>query len=219
MSDEFLLRGLTWEELALDRRPRRLKRGRHFRGGVRDAEYAASSAAARMGLTVRCVRDDFRRYAYIWVQFADFDLPIGEPCPGCDGRDIVKTHEHFARCTTCDAHLALSPGLIATDGGNGAAAIAGVKSQRKLQRILQRQLDTFTDVELVIDPEQSSELQQIWYGRARYAGEDVLIRVAYPLRDGKRQPHPDRPDQDMHYVSYWSLPHIERAVALGLFSD
>lgn len=220
MSDAPLLGGLTWDEVARSRRPRRLKRGRQFDGDLRAAERAAVAAADRMGMAVRCVRDDLRRVAYLWVQFVDCELPLGDPCPRCGGREIVKTHAHFARCEICDGRLVIvAPVAHEEESEVERPTPAEEKSERKRRRLLERQLDSFDDVRLVFDADESGEHEEVWYGRARQRGEEVLIRVVYPLREGTRQPHPDRPDRELHYVAAWHLPPIERAAELGLLGE
>jgi hypothetical protein len=205
-----LLNGLTWEELARDRRVRRLRRGKHFRGDLRVAQREAAVAARELGCAVRMVRDDFLRSAYLWIQFTDFELPLGEPCPRCGGLEMTRTHEYYGRCSTCGASLAFLPPI----SGEGADSRTVQRLKRRRRR--QGRIDQFTAVQLVSDPEASDSEQEVWYGRGEYLGERVLLRVVYPLRDGERQPHPDDPDDDLHFVSFWALAPYGRAVELGL---
>lgn len=208
-----LLGGLTWEELARDRRVRRLRRGKHFRGDLRTVQHEAAAAAAELGCAVRMVRDDFLRTAYLWIQFTDLELPLGEPCPRCNGTQMERTHEHFGRCLTCGARLAFLPGVVPGEGLSGKTL---AKLERQRQRLLGQRVDQFTNVQLVFDPEESDDEQEVWYGRGEYQDERVLLRVVYPLREGARQPHPDDPDEELHFVRYWALAPYGRAVELGL---
>jgi hypothetical protein len=213
-----LLGDLTWEQLARDARPRRLKRGKHFRGDVRSVQREASAAAQQMGRVARVVRDDFIKYAYVWVQFVDFQIPLGAPCPGCGGRDILRIHEHFGRCPSCNASLAL---LAHVQSGEGEVSPDfNPKLERKSARMQERQrttrFDEFTDVQLAHDPVESDEDNEVHYGRGVYEGTPCLLHVVYPLRDGARQPDPDDRDEELYYIRFWDITPYERAVQLGL---
>ena len=212
-----LIGGLTWEDVARDRRVRRLRRGKHFRGDLRTAQREAYTAAQAMRLAVRVVRDDFRRTAYLWIQFVDAELPLGEPCPRCDALEMVRTHEHFGRCSGCGAGLAFLPRVAPAEGVEGLpTAKMSSKRDRERERMMRQRIDQFTNVQLVFDPEESDSEQEVWYGRAEYRGEQVFVHVTYPLRDGARQPHPDDPAEELHYLRYWALAPYARAVELGL---
>jgi hypothetical protein len=41
------------------------------------------------------------------VQFADFSVPLGEPCPRCAGTEIVRDSKRFGHCAVCRATLIL----------------------------------------------------------------------------------------------------------------
>jgi hypothetical protein len=219
-----LIGDLTWERLARDQRVRRLRRGKHFRGEMRAVQREAHAAAAQMGLVARVVRDDFRKHAYVWVQFKDFEVPLGEPCPACGGREIVRTHEHFGRCAECQASLAfvagVQPAEVSERQEDGEAAVPEAKLNAKLDRVRQRDLsrtiDQFGDVKLVLDPDESDEEQEVWYGRGEFGGNPVLVRLVYPLRDGARQPHPFEPEHEYYFLRYWPLAPFERASDLGV---
>jgi hypothetical protein len=219
-----LIGGLTWEELAKERSPRRLTRGKHFSGDVRALQKEATGAGRRLGCAVRTVRDDFLRFAYLWVQFADHEVPLGEPCPACGSRELVRTHEQFGFCPRCRCSLAFSQRVVRKEprGDSSAPVVAepaaDAKQDRKL-RIRQRRMDAFTDARLAMDPAESDDEKETWYGRARYEGKDVLLRVIYPLRDGSRLPDPDNPGGELHYVTYSHLEPYERAARLGLLED
>jgi hypothetical protein len=219
-----LIGGLTWEELAKERSPRRLCRGKHFTGDVRALQKEATAASRRLGCAVRTVRDDFLRFAYLWVQFADHEVPLGEPCPACGSRELVRMHEQFGFCPRCRSSLAFSQRVVRREPPGDSSrpvvaepAIEG-KHERKL-RLRQRRMDAFTDARLAMDPTESDDEKEMWYGRARYEGEDVLLRVVYPLRDGSRLPDPDNPGGELHYVTYSHLDPYERAARLGVLDD
>jgi hypothetical protein len=103
--------GLPWERLA-DGLPHRLKRKRDFPDI--DPEYvrvAAKNAAKRMGKAVQALPDRMTQTSadkYVWVQFADHEIRIGEPCK-CGGRRLLRVHPFFARCMECNAQLLLAP--------------------------------------------------------------------------------------------------------------
>jgi hypothetical protein len=97
--------------------------------------------------------------------------------------------------------------------------VKSAKERRQEARLLKRRIDMFTNVRLVFDPEESDEEQEVWYGRGEYEDEALLLRVVYPLREGARQPHPQDPDDELHYVRYWALEPYVRAVALGVEWD
>jgi hypothetical protein len=214
--ESVLLGGLTWETLARDRRVRRLRRGKHFRGELRTVQREAAAAAEELGCAVRMVRDDFRRVAYLWIQFVDFQLPLGEPCPNCGGAEMTRTHEHYGRCTVCGAHLSFLPRVAPGEGAGGMALSKEAKQNRKRKRLLSQRVDQFTNVQLVFDPEESDEKQEVWYGRAEYEGEGVVLHVVYPLSEGARQPHPEDPEEQLHFIRYWALAPYARAVELGV---
>ncbi len=219
MSESALLGGLTWDELAAERHPQRLKRGKHFRGDVRMFQHEAAVAARNRGYAVRVVRDDFIKRAYIWLQFVDQELPLGEPCGRCGSRELVRTHEHFGRCPRCEARLAFLPRAVTADapGAPGPASIRlDAKVERKERRWRQRRLSSFSNVRLVLDPDQTNDEQELYLGRGDYEGEPLLLQVVYPLKDGARQPHPDAPDDELHYVGWWQLAPFVRAQELGV---
>jgi hypothetical protein len=203
-----LIGGLTWEELAKERSPRRLTRGKHFTGDVRALQKEAYAAGRRLGCAVRVVRDDFLRFAYLWVQFADHEVPLGEPCPACGSRELVRMHEQFGYCPGCRSSLAFSPRVRPDE-----------RVHKSKLRLRQRRMDAFTDARLAIDPSETDDEKEVWYGRARYEGENVLLHVVYPLRDGRRIPDPDNPGIELHYVTYSHLDPYERAARLGVLED
>ena len=216
-----LIGGLTWEELAKERSPRRLCRGKHFEGDVRALQKEASAASRRLGCAVRTVRDDFLRYAYLWVQFADYELPLGEPCPACGSRELVRMHEQFGYCPRCRSSLAFTPRVTRAeprgDSRTPVLAEPAVEDKHERKRKLrQRRMDAFTDARLAMDATASDDEQEVWYGRARHEDNDVVLRVVYPLRDGSRIPDPDNPGGELHYVTYSHLDLYERAERLGV---
>lgn len=103
--------GLPWERWA-DGLPHRLKRKRDF-GDIHPelVRRAAKIAAKRMGKAVQAMPDKMipeNANKYVWVQFADYEIRVGEPCK-CGGRRLLRVHPFFARCTQCGAQLLLAP--------------------------------------------------------------------------------------------------------------
>jgi hypothetical protein len=219
-----LIGGLTWEELAKERAPRRLTRGKHFTGDVRALQREAMAASQRLGCAVRTVRDDFLRFGYLWVQFVDHEVPLGEPCPACGSRQLVRTHAQFGHCPRCGCSVAFSQRVVRNEprGDSSTPVVGGSAVESKYERksrLRHRRMDAFTNARLALDPTESDDEKEMWYGRARYEGEDVLLRVVYPLRDGSRIPDPDNPGGELHYVTYAHLAPYERAARLGVLDD
>ncbi len=98
--------GLPWGQWA-DGRLWRLKRGKHYKGDSRLVMTAARHAARAMGRAVETTRDAAgKRFEYVWVQFADAEIFIGERCV-CGGTKLASHHPARARCTKCGRNLIL----------------------------------------------------------------------------------------------------------------
>jgi hypothetical protein len=98
--------GVDWASYA-DGMPHRLKRKRDFPDDIdaRTAARGAMHAAKRLNMAVQAVPDTGRhRSSYLWVLFADYEIPLGEPCR-CGGRQIVRFHQLFGRCAACNAQI------------------------------------------------------------------------------------------------------------------
>jgi hypothetical protein len=107
--------GIDWERWA-DGLPHRLKRKRDFADvHPRLVREAAKNYAGRTQKGVQSVADRARKNKYVWVQFADHEIRIGEPCP-CGGRRLLRVHPFFARCADCKAQLLLAPKLVEDAG-------------------------------------------------------------------------------------------------------
>ncbi len=211
VADAPLLRGLTWDGLAADTRPQRLKHGKHFAGEPRELEAAAVAAAQARGQAVRTLRDELgRRTRYVWLQFAHASVPLGDPCPVCDGTRLLRTTEHFATCERCGSRLLLTAPRPAP-GSAGARASAHVR---------RRHLSGYTDVELVREDWACNETAERFWGRGHNAdGVAMLLQVEYPLRDGKRIPDPEAEGEHLHTVRFWRLSALQRAARMGMLDD
>ena len=102
--------GLDWAQFA-DGRVHRLKRKKHYRGSTRILRAQAALAAKEMGRAVRALGDELGRHEYLWVQFVDHEIALGEPCV-CGGTQIERTRAVFGRCASCGATL-LFKGTVA----------------------------------------------------------------------------------------------------------
>ncbi|HEV2723531.1 MAG TPA: hypothetical protein VGV10_02775 [Thermoleophilaceae bacterium] len=219
MTGTLLLEGTSWEALAADQRPHRLKAGKHFRGDVRALQGEAGDAAQRLGLVVRTLRDEFgRKNRYVWVQFADAVVPRGEPCPRCSSRHLRRVHEHYVRCRDCGAHLVLTPPLPAPEEEQGAE---GSPHLPKWARTPHRdRLSGYSELELVPDEDSRIPQGEIWYGRAvDENGTPVFLEVLYPRREGQRIEDPEREGEPLHRVRRWPMAMFWRAAELGLLDD
>lgn len=222
-ADAALSGGLTWASLA-DMRPHRLKRGKHFRAEPRELQAVAADAASALDLAVHTLRDELRQYQYVWVQFAEFRVDPGAPCPRCGALRLVRTGgDHFARCTGCDARL-----LIVAPKGSRAASEPREEDGRKdglsndghvdlLKWAGRKRITAYPDVKLVRDDERSDDRFETWYGRGfTVQGHAGVLEVVYPLRDGERVPDPDVEGEDLHRVRFWSIAAVQRAMELGV---
>jgi hypothetical protein len=63
---------------------------------------AARNAAVRRGKVVQTLS----YIGYFWVQFSDYRIRAGEPCP-CGSREFEQLHRLYLRCRKCDARLEL----------------------------------------------------------------------------------------------------------------
>lgn len=208
-----LIGDLTWDELVAGDDVRRLRRNKHFRGDVRAFQRIVTEQAAARGRVARSVRDDFRKKQYLWTQFVDFQIAVGEPCPRCGARELLRTQHQFGRCPTCHARLTFH-GQVTSKGVN--TVVVDEKLDRKLARLRAWRLDAFGDVRLTQDVEGSDETEELWFGRATSVeGEPVVLRLVYPLQDGRRQRDPEDPDEELYYLMAWPLEVYRRADALG----
>lgn len=131
--------GVDWSRWS-DGRAYRLKRKKDFPNvnpGL--ARTACEQAATRMGKVARTVRDKMMPEKLIWVQFADAEIRVGEPCPRCGSRRILNLHAEIARCPECKAQLLLSnEGLEVMDeaaAGDESSVPSAARRARMAQRL------------------------------------------------------------------------------------
>ena len=120
--------GVAWDDMA-DGRVWRLKRGEHFLRSSHAVQDAAQSAATRLGKAVRTVRQARDRSVSIWVQFADYQIEIGEPC-GCGSTALQLVNRGFALCEECGSSLL----LIVPKPGRAPKVSAAKRAARKEAR-------------------------------------------------------------------------------------
>jgi hypothetical protein len=115
---------LPWDDLA-DGRAWPLLRGRDFFINPREIEEAAQNAATRIGKAVQTMRSQRASTLYIWVQFADYRIEPGAPCP-CGSDDLRRINDAWAICASCESTL-----LVDTrpKGSGGSDAIVVDASQ------------------------------------------------------------------------------------------
>jgi hypothetical protein len=97
---------VDWERLA-DGLPHRLRRGRDYPDiPPQTLRQEAMDAAKDMNKAVKVLADKTGKgkKSTMWVQFADYELGVGEPCR-CGGRQILRFHQYFARCAACNAQI------------------------------------------------------------------------------------------------------------------
>jgi hypothetical protein len=192
---------MTWGQVA-DGRVWRLKRGHQFQGDVRLVTAEAIQVAHDQSRGVRVVRDELGTQQYLWVQFADQELRLGDPCR-CGSRRIVRTHEHFGRCPACRATMTFRGSTA------GIAKMAAPKAPKD-------DLRRFTDVELRQYEEPDD--RERWCGHGiSPTGEAVLMLVDYPLGpDGKRVDNPLRPGEPVYKLRTWPVDPFGAAIDLSL---
>jgi hypothetical protein len=99
---------LPWGEW-MDGKIHRLKKGKHFAGELLAAVEEAKLAARVSGKGILTLREQYGgKYEYLWVQFTDHAILVGDPCP-CGGRKLDRLHTSLARCRRCEATMTLTP--------------------------------------------------------------------------------------------------------------
>ena len=172
--------GLTWDQVS-DGRLWRLKSGKHFsRGSMERVRQDMVMVAAELDRAVVTLRDDFGKFAYLWVQFADDEVAAGAPCPTCGGHRLLRLHRRFARCTGCGSTLILH---AARTSGGGVA---------------KRDLSRYQELRLKPVPSPAGRQRFVGYG-VRFDGEPRLLEVDFFLKpDGQRLEDPARPGEYLY---------------------
>jgi hypothetical protein len=116
---------LPWDDLS-DGRAWVLVRGRDFFLNPREVEEAAENAAGRLGKAVTTIRSLRASVLSIWVQFADYRILAGMPCP-CGSEDIRRINDEWAICADCESTLLVETPKVS--GGDGTALMVATNGQ------------------------------------------------------------------------------------------
>jgi hypothetical protein len=103
-----------WRRLA-DGRPRRLERDVHFVGSVQAFAAVVQTAAVEMGKSVLVMPERLQPEKSLWIQFADSEIVVGDPCP-CGGRRLERVGGRVLRCDAC------ARTLVTRDAGRARGA-------------------------------------------------------------------------------------------------
>lgn len=172
-----------------------LKYGKHFKGTIRAQITGARGAAEALGKAVRTQADSFEQFGYLWVQFADLSVRVGQPCR-CGGT-LSRLHPRHARCTACGASVIitgdLGMDLAANDAKERSEAPVQKDAQKGAQQSAQgatpspENLQYYTDVRL-FSYRQYAEMEVLAGSGKDPMGAEFLLIVSYPLSDGERAP-------------------------------
>jgi hypothetical protein len=151
--------GLDWDRWA-DGHPHQLHRKRHLGGHpTHIVREAARNAAIKRGKVVQTLN----YYGVFWVQFSDYRIRSGEPCP-CGGRELVQLHPLYLRCTSCNAQLELQASTIFDESGEEPSP-----------------LDDFSDIHLhYLEPSPTGDVYRGYASDTN--GSDVLLFVEFKRR-------------------------------------
>jgi DNA-directed RNA polymerase subunit RPC12/RpoP len=119
--------------------------------------------AERAGKVVHSIRDRQLPEKYLWVQFSDAEIRIGEPCPACGSRRLLRLHTKFARCPECNVQLMLSSDPLDDEDGDEAPDGKDVARLRNLTSV---QLTWF---------EQSDDGLEVYRGYGEEEGKPCLV--------------------------------------------
>ncbi len=106
-----------------------LVRGRDFFLNPREVEEAAANAAARLGKAVQTIRTLRASVLSIWVQFADYRVEFGAPCP-CGSDDLRRVNDQWAVCASCEATLLVESRPKASVAAGGVSVAVADDEER-----------------------------------------------------------------------------------------
>ena len=186
-----------------DGRVWRLKKGRDFEGTTRAFRGSAQAAAQEIGKVVAVVPDKLQPDRYVWIQFADASIAVGERCV-CGSQNLARLHRHWARCDDCGRLLDINDPDVGDDDDGSAAGSrpgSGVSTAGLARpRGTLKGLDAFDDLTLYRHSI-SDDVEQC-FGVGRRPGPVLmLLSVRFPLEDGQRIPDPSTPGQWLHTMS------------------
>jgi hypothetical protein len=185
-----------------DGRVWRLKKGRDFQGSPRAFRETARAEASRMGKTVVVVADKLQRDRWVWLQFADGAIDVGDRCV-CGSRDLERLHRHWARCRACGRLLDINNPDHQPGGGDAAAEPFDAAPDAPQPPRTVKGLDAFGNLTLYrfgIDEDVEHCLGVGNRGTAR-----ILVSVKFPLEDGRRIPDPGTPGHWLYSFAKASL--------------
>lgn len=189
-SDQRLV--IDWVRIA-DGRARRLRRGVDFDEPVWDFIESARSVAATMNRGVVLTRDRLDPERFIWVQFADAEIAIGDPC-SCGGRQLTRMTTVLLRCDSCGAMLVTGARPKARTNRSPRAEDEG-----HAEGTSARTLSEFSEVRLVRTAQRSDAIEYVGLA-VEGAGKRVLLAVQVPLVGGQPVPDPRSPTGQAHRV-------------------
>jgi hypothetical protein len=172
---------------------------------VRAIAQTAALEAERLGKAVRSMRDEFGKLQYVWVQFADYQIPVGAPCPNCGSMEMLRTHEFFGRCPRC-------PTTVVFHGQVGETSAAAARGPRD-------DIGLYTGVRLrFLDREPGVER---WCGHGTTRGMRMLLIVEYRLDDeGSRIEDDHHPGEFIHRIHRFPLEPFADALDLdAMFAE
>lgn len=197
-----------WPRIA-DGRPRRLERGVDFSESVPEFIEVARSLTAKMDRSVVITRDRLYPDRFIWVQFADAEIAIGDPCP-CGGQRLTRMSAVLMRCDSCGAML-----VIGARPKTSSRKHTLLASEPVPEAGTSRRLAEFSQVRLVRAAERHDVVEYV--GLAIEGAEKrVLLAVHVPLVDGRPVPDPRSPTGEAHRVvavvpeSTWETTDLSR---------
>jgi hypothetical protein len=99
--------GLPWDEWA-DGQAHVLIRGVHFYRTPDVVAEAAKNAGRRLNRAVNVVKEQRLGRTFLWVQFLEYEVVWGEPCP-CGSLELQLVNARNAECAACGATVILRP--------------------------------------------------------------------------------------------------------------
>lgn len=182
---------VDWELIA-DGRPRRLARGVDFADEVTEFGDAARRVASSMGRSVVLTRDRLHPDRFIWVQFADGEIAIGEPCV-CGSHQLTRLSAVLVRCDACGARL------IAGTKPKKAEVPSELESGEPAAPGPARTLSEFSEIRLVRTAHRKNVIEYVGLG-VDETGRQVLLAVRVPLVAGEPIPDPSSPTGQGHEI-------------------
>lgn len=211
--------GLPWDEWA-DGRVRRLAKGRDFLQSAEAVREAAGNAGRRLGKVVASVKESRSGNVFVWVQFVDYQIILGDPCP-CGSLDVRRINRLFAECASCGATLVvlepktragieedvlLTPGDLLLHGlvsGDVPSTEASSRRKSRDPRKDLRHLGAFKEIVLFRHARDANT--ERFYGKGVGPGNrDWLLMVDFPLIDGEWVLSEDFPGGWAHVT--WAVP-------------